>query len=79
MTCCARFSPWYSEPIVAGLDDNDIPYISGMDLIGAPVVTNDFQVAGTCSSNLHGMCEALYKPDMVRVQYNTIANVLTAI
>ncbi len=36
-----------------------------MDLIGAPVFAKDFVVAGTCTSNLHGMCEAMYKPDMV--------------
>lgn len=36
-----------------------------MDLIGAPVFTNDFVVSGTCTANLHGMCEALYRPDMV--------------
>lgn len=61
-----RFSPWFCEPIVAGLKDDNTPFLSGMDLIGAPVFTQDFLVAGTCTSNLHGMCEALYKPDMVR-------------
>ena len=35
-----------------------------MDLIGAPVFAEDFSVAGTCTPNLHGMCEALYRPDM---------------
>ncbi len=35
-----------------------------MDLIGAPVYTTDFVVAGTSSENLYGMCESLYKPDM---------------
>jgi len=35
-----------------------------MDLIGAPVFANDFVVSGTCTSNLHGMCEAMYRPDM---------------
>lgn len=60
-----RFAPWFSEPVVAGLDSNNDPYLSGMDLIGAPVLSNTFTVAGTCTSNLHGMCEALYKPNMV--------------
>jgi 20S proteasome subunit beta 3 len=36
-----------------------------MDLIGAPVFTDDFVVSGTCTANLHGMCEAMYRPDMV--------------
>lgn len=35
-----------------------------MDLIGAPVFVDDFVVSGTCTSNLHGMCESLFKPDM---------------
>lgn len=61
-----RFGPWFTEPIVAGLTDDDQPFISGMDLIGAPVITTDFVVAGTCTANMHGMCESLYRPDMVR-------------
>jgi 20S proteasome subunit beta 3 len=59
-----RFSPWFCEPIVAGLKDDNTPFLSGMDLIGAPVFTDDFVVAGTCTSNLHGLCETLYRPDM---------------
>jgi 20S proteasome subunit beta 3 len=31
---------------------------------GAEVFTSDFVVAGTCSENLYGMCESLYRPDM---------------
>lgn len=60
-----RFSPWFCEPVVAGLTEDNKPYISAMDLLGAPVVTEAFAVAGTCTSNLHGMCEALYRPDLV--------------
>lgn len=59
-----RFGPWFCEPIVAGLDDNNKPFLSGMDLIGAPISTDEFVVSGTCTQNLHGMCEALYRPDM---------------
>ena len=60
-----RFGPWFTEPVVAGLTADNKPFLSGMDLIGAPVFANDFVVAGTCTSNLHGMCEALYRPNMV--------------
>lgn len=63
---CNRFGPWFTEPVVAGLTDEGKPFLSGMDLIGAPVFAHDFVVAGTCTSNLHGMCEALYRPNMVR-------------
>ena len=64
-----RFSPWFCEPIVAALTEEGKPFLSGMDLIGAPVFTEDFVVSGTCTSNLHGMCEALYKKDMVSSGY----------
>ena len=40
-------------------------YVKGMDLIGAPVYTNDFVVAGTAEDSLFGTCESLYKPDQV--------------
>lgn len=60
-----RFGPWFCEPIVAGLTEDNTPFLSGMDLIGAPVFTDDFVVSGTCTANLHGMCEAMYRPDMV--------------
>lgn len=59
-----RFGPWFCEPVVAGLRDDNTPFLSGMDLIGAPVFSNDFVVSGTCTSNLHGMCEAMYRPNM---------------
>jgi 20S proteasome subunit beta 3 len=59
-----RFGPYFTEPVVAGLLEDGTPFLSGMDLIGAPVFTKDFVVSGTCTSNLHGMCESLYRPDM---------------
>jgi len=62
-----RFGPWFAEPIVAGLRKDGSVFLSGMDLIGAPVFAEDFVVSGTCTSNLHGMCEALYKKEMVSI------------
>jgi 20S proteasome subunit beta 3 len=60
-----RFGPYYIEPIIAGLDDKNQPFLSTMDLIGA-VADNEtnFVVAGTCTGNMYGMCESLYRPDM---------------
>ena len=55
--------------MVAGLSDANIPFLAGMDLIGAPVFRDDFVVAGTCTQNLHGMCEALYRQDMVIISH----------
>lgn len=68
LSCCwRRFGPYFVEPIVAGLKSDKKPFISAFDLIGAPVVTDDFVVGGTCTNNLYGMCESLYRPDMVRI------------
>eukprot|EP00750_Incisomonas_marina_P015328 INCI18161.1.p1 GENE.INCI18161.1~~INCI18161.1.p1 ORF type:complete len:239 (-),score=50.15 INCI18161.1:1061-1678(-) len=60
-----RFGPYYTEPVIAGLEGpDDTPYLCAMDLIGAPVLTNDFVVAGTSAENLYGTCEMFYKPDL---------------
>ena len=50
-----------------------------MDLIGAPVFTDDFVVGGTCTPNLYGMCETMYKPDMSPDElFETISQCLLA-
>jgi|EP00624_Nannochloropsis_granulata_P002401 20S proteasome subunit beta 3 len=60
-----RFGPYFVEPLVAGLKTEDnTPFISGMDLIGAPVFAKDFVVAGTCAANLYGLCESMWKPGL---------------
>ncbi len=59
-----RFGPWFCEPVIAGLREDNTPYLSGMDLIGAPVFPDNFVVSGTCTANMHGLCEAMFKPDM---------------
>merc|ERR1719310_1333526 len=58
-----RFGPYFVEPVIAGLDKDNKPYVCAMDLIGAPVFTDDFVVGGTCTSNLYGTCETFYKKD----------------
>nr|CAG4644261.1 EOG090X0CE5 [Lepidurus arcticus] len=60
-----RFGPYFVEPVIAGLDPVTLqPYIAGMDLIGCTTEPEDFVVSGTCSEQLFGMCEALWRPDM---------------
>lgn len=59
-----RFGPLFCNPVVAGLDDANKPFISASDVVGAPVFTDDFVVSGTCTENLYGTCESLYKADM---------------
>jgi 20S proteasome subunit beta 3 len=73
------FGPYFIEPVVAGLDKENKPYITAMDLIGAPVVTDDFVVAGTSSENLYGMAEGMYRKDMGPEElFETISQVLLA-
>jgi 20S proteasome subunit beta 3 len=72
-----RFGPYFIEPIVAGLDENNKPFLSGSDLIGATVKADDFVVSGTCTGNLYGMCETLYRPNMEPDQlFETLAQSL---
>ncbi|CAM9169876.1 unnamed protein product [Phaeothamnion confervicola] len=59
-----RASPWYVEPVVAGLDARGSPFLSAHDLLGAPLEAPDFVVAGTSSAGLYGMCEALFREGM---------------
>lgn len=63
-----RFGPFFVEPLIAGLEDTDteknVPYITATDLLGAGVDTTDFVVGGTCSEQLYGVCEAMYKPNL---------------
>ncbi|EGG23836.1 proteasome subunit beta type 3 [Cavenderia fasciculata] len=59
-----RFGPYFTEPVICGLDTQDKPFISGMDLIGASVYTEDFLLVGTMTPAMYGLCETLYKKDM---------------
>ncbi|KAM8945619.1 proteasome subunit beta type-3 [Pelodytes ibericus] len=60
-----RFGPYYIEPVIAGLDPKTFePFVCSLDLIGCPMVTNDFVVSGTCSEQMYGMCESLWEPDL---------------
>ncbi|VDH89586.1 20S proteasome subunit beta 3 [Mytilus galloprovincialis] len=60
-----RFGPYFVEPVIAGLDPKTSePYIASMDLIGCPMITDDFVVSGTCSEQMYGMCESLWEPNM---------------
>ena len=39
-----------------------------MDTIGAIETAHDFMVAGTAPDSLYGMCESMWRPDLVSVQ-----------
>ena len=63
-----RFGPYFVEPVIAGLDPKTSePFIASLDLIGCPMVTEDFVVSGTCSEQMYGMCETLFRPDLVSI------------
>lgn len=59
-----RFGSYFSEPVIAGLDDKNEPFLCMMDNIGCPSITDDFVVAGTCDESLFGTCETFYKPNL---------------
>ena len=52
------------EPVIAGLDENNKPYVCAFDLIGCANEPEDFVVSGTCDEQLYGMCESVWEPDM---------------
>merc|ERR1719384_1976529 len=59
-----RFGPYFCEPVIAGLDEDGTPYITGMDSLGAMETSKDFMVAGTAPDSLWGVCESFFKPDL---------------
>lgn len=61
-----RFGPYFCQPVIAGLEPDGTPFLCGMDSIGAIEFAKDFMVAGTGNDSLLGICESLWRPDMVR-------------
>nr|QBH73452.1 proteasome subunit beta type protein [Nicoletia phytophila] len=60
-----RFGPYFVEPVIAGLTPKTYePFVCNMDLIGCLNTPEDFVVAGTCTEQLYGMCEALWVKDL---------------
>lgn len=59
-----RFSPYFCEPVIAGLDKNNKPFICSLDLLGCIGHSDDFAVAGTCAESLLGTCETFFKPNL---------------
>ncbi|KAH9404050.1 Proteasome subunit beta type-3 [Tyrophagus putrescentiae] len=59
-----RFGPYFIEPVIAGLDENNEPFICATDIIGCKNAPKDFVLAGTCEEQAFGMCETLWSPDL---------------
>lgn len=74
----ARFSPFFVEPMIVALDEETLePYMCDMDLIGCVNKSDNFVVGGTGSSQLYGLCEALWEPEMEQEQlFETISQAL---
>jgi 20S proteasome subunit beta 3 len=74
-----RFGPYFVEPVIAGLDPKTFePYVCSMDLIGCINEPEDFVVAGTCTEQLYGVCEAMWEPDLEPEDlFETISQALT--
>lgn len=49
-----RFGPYFVEPVIAGLDENNKPYVYSFDLIGAVTEPDSFVASGTCEESLYG-------------------------
>jgi 20S proteasome subunit beta 3 len=44
-----RFGPWLAEPVAAGLDKDQKPFVCAFVFIGAMSKADDFVVSGTSS------------------------------
>lgn len=78
-----RFGPYFIEPVIAGLGEDNKPYLFSSDFIGAPMIpdmdTNGFVVAGTCTEQLYGMCESMWRQGMEAEElFETISQCLLA-
>ena len=63
-----RFAPFFVSPVVAGLEsetNNNTPFLAGFDCIGAACKAHDFIAGGTAKEQLAGICEAMWRPNMV--------------
>ncbi|CAB40016.1 putative proteasome subunit beta type-3 [Schizosaccharomyces pombe] len=59
-----RFGPYFSFPVVAGVSNDNTPFICGFDSIGCIDFAEDFIVSGTATEQLYGMCESVYEPNL---------------
>ncbi|CAM9384936.1 unnamed protein product [Chrysoparadoxa australica] len=56
-----RSSPYFCEPVIAGLDAEGVPHIFTQDVLGATTTAEDFVVSGSSSQGLYGICEANFQ------------------
>ncbi|KAA6355567.1 MAG: putative N-terminal nucleophile aminohydrolase, partial [Streblomastix strix] len=59
-----RFSPYFIEAVIAGIDENGESYVGGTDTIGCATEPKDFIVSGTTTENLLGPAESFWEDKM---------------
>merc|ERR1712176_541682 len=59
-----RFGPYFTEPVIAGLDKDHNPFMCSFDFIGAMSKSNDFVVSGTSTEQPYGVCESFWREGM---------------
>merc|ERR1712232_715237 len=59
-----RFGPYFTEPVIAGLDKDHNPFMCAFDFIGAMSKNDEFVVSGTSSEQLYGVCESFWREGM---------------
>ncbi|KAK9948728.1 hypothetical protein M0R45_004292 [Rubus argutus] len=62
-----RFGPYFIQPVIAGLGDEDKPFICTMVRLFMFCICRELAkdfIAGTSSESLYGACEAMFKPDI---------------
>mmetsp|Transcript_59194 Transcript_59194/g.53328 ORF Transcript_59194/g.53328 Transcript_59194/m.53328 type:complete len:205 (+) Transcript_59194:71-685(+) len=59
-----RFGPYFVDPIIVGIDEDNKPFVSSMDLIGATEISDNFACVGTTEDELYGICENLWNENM---------------
>jgi 20S proteasome subunit beta 3 len=56
---------FYVQPLIVGLKERTgVPFLCGMDSIGAQSLSTSFACSGAASSSLYGTAEALWKPGL---------------
>lgn len=72
-----RFGPYFIEPVIAGINSKDEPFIAASDVVGCLNFAKDFVVSGTASDKLFGMAEGLWEPDLGPEElFETVSQIL---
>ncbi|SNX81835.1 probable PUP3 - 20S proteasome subunit beta3 [Melanopsichium pennsylvanicum] len=72
-----RFGPYFIEPVIAGINNKNEPFIAASDVIGCLNFAKDFVVSGTAADKLFGMAEGLWEPDLGPEElFETVSQIL---